>query len=161
MNQPTLRYLIIGSLVFLLAGLGFTAVLPGIEPVPALPGAGPYNERQLAGRSVYIREGCMYCHTQQVRRIEVETGTVRVKGDIGAESVAGDYAFQKPVLWGTERQGPDLARVAGRPPGNSREWHLEHLRNPQLFNPGTLMPSYAHLPAAELEALADYLLTLR
>jgi len=161
MNQPSLRYLVIGSLVFLLAGLGLTAVLPGIEPVPPTPSAGVYNDAQLAGRAVYIREGCVYCHTQQVRRIEVETGTVRVKGDIGPESVAGDYAFQKPVLWGTERQGPDLARVASRPPGNSRDWQVEHLRNPQLFNPGTLMPSYAHLSDQELLALADYLLTLR
>ena len=102
----------------------------------------------------------MYCHTQQVRSFEADIGTVHSKGDIGRESVPTDYVQQQPVLWGTNRQGPDLSHVATRAPGNSPQWQLQHLINPQLFNPGTLMPSYRHLPKDELEALVDYLMTL-
>jgi len=161
MPQPSIRYLLLGSLLFLLAGLAFTVMLPGLEPYPLGATVAPYTELQLRGRAVYIREGCVYCHTQQVRSVEAGIGTVHTKGDIGPESQPGDYAYQQPVLWGTERQGPDLSHVASRPPGNSVQWQIEHLKNPQLFNQGTLMPSFRHLPQADLEALADYLMTLR
>ena len=161
MRQPSIAYLLIGSFVFLVAGLLVTVVLPVVESPPPTALAVQYTAQELRGRAIYIREGCVYCHTQQVRAVEVDTGTVRTKGDIGPESLPGDYAYQQPVLWGTSRQGPDLSHVASRAPGNSREWHIQHLKDPQLFNPGTLMPFYRHLPEVELEALADYLLTLQ
>jgi cbb3-type cytochrome c oxidase subunit II len=115
----------------------------------------------LQGKLIYQREGCWYCHTQQVRRPEVGIGTVQLKGDIGPESKPEDFVYDKPVLWGTERQGPDLAHVASRPYGAVKEWHIVHLKNPQALNPDTIMPSFGHLPEAELEALAAYLLTLK
>jgi len=103
----------------------------------------------------------MYCHTQQVRAIEANTGTVHVPGDIGPESRPEDYVYQQPVLWGTERQGPDLSHVASRAPGNDRDWQFVHLLNPQSFSPGTLMPSFRHLEREDLDALVEYLMTLK
>ncbi|MBI2886461.1 MAG: cbb3-type cytochrome c oxidase subunit II [Chloroflexi bacterium] len=161
MRPPSIRYLLFGSLLFLLAGMAVTVGLPALDEAPPSALAVRYTPQEERGRAIYLREGCGYCHTQQVRAVEVERGTVHVRGDIGPESAPGDYAFQKPVLWGTSRQGPDLSHVAGRPPGNSREWQLQHLAEPQRFNPGTVMPSFRHLPREELDALADYLMTLR
>lgn len=161
MRQPSIPYLFFGSLLFLALGLGLTVVLPALEAPPPSVLAVQYTPQQERGRAIYLREGCGYCHTQQVRAIEVGIGTVHTRGDIGPESQPGDYVYQKPVVWGTNRQGPDLSHVASRPPGNSREWQLQHLKDPQLLNPGTLMPSYRHLPQEELEALVEYLMTLQ
>ena len=161
MRQPSILYLILGSLFFLAAGVAVTVVLPGLEAEALPPPGFAYSGEQARGRSIYIREGCVYCHTQQVRAIEADLGTVHSRGDIGPESRPEDYIYQQPVLWGTSRQGPDLSHVASRAPGNSRQWQLQHLMDPQLFNPGTLMPSFRHLPREELEALLDYLMTLQ
>jgi cbb3-type cytochrome c oxidase subunit II len=162
MNRENLAYLTITSLLILLAGILVVIVVPALEsPLPAQASRRPYTESELRGKMIYQREGCWYCHTQQVRRPEVGLGTVRVKGDIGPESKPEDFVYDQPVLWGTERQGPDLAHVASRPYGAVKEWHLLHLKDPQSVSPGTIMPSFAHLPAAELDALADYLLTLK
>ncbi|NIO03545.1 MAG: c-type cytochrome [Proteobacteria bacterium] len=160
-NQQGLPYLITGSLVALVLGIIVTILIPALgEPGPSKL-ARSYSETELRGRLIYQREGCWYCHTQQVRPPEVGIGTVQVTGDIGPETTAGDYALQKPVYWGTERQGPDLSHVASRPYGAVTEWHILHLKDPDLVNPGTVMPSYAHLPEDELEALAAYMLTLK
>jgi cbb3-type cytochrome c oxidase subunit II len=161
MNQQGLPYLITGSLVALILGIIVTILIPALETPGPTALARAYTEEELRGRLIYQREGCWYCHTQQVRAPEVGIGTVKELGDIGPESVAGDYAYQKPVYWGTERQGPDLAHVASRPHGAFKEWHIVHLKDPQLTSPGSVMPSFAHLPADELEALAAYLLTLK
>ena len=162
MNREGFAYLTITSVLILLAGILVTIVVPYLDtPLPAQASRPPYTEPELRGKMIYQREGCWYCHTQQVRRPEVSLGTVHVLGDIGPESKPEDYVYDQPVLWGTERQGPDLAHVASRPYGASKEWHIAHLKNPQSINPGTVMPSFAHLPADELEALADYLLTLK
>lgn len=142
-------------------GLLVTVGFPALEAQPASDLAVRYSPIQLRGRALYLREGCMYCHTQQVRAIEAGIGTVVEKGDIGTESVPGDYALQKPVMWGTNRQGPDLSHVASRPYGASKEWQIAHLRVPANLRPGSLMPSYAHLSQEDLDALAEYLLTLK
>jgi cytochrome c oxidase cbb3-type subunit II len=155
-----IRYLVIGSFLFLIAGVAVTIGIPAYETAAITEGS-PYTPQQLKGRSVYIREGCMYCHTQQVRAIEAGFGTVHSRGDIGPESRPEDYAGQQPVLWGTNRQGPDLSHTAGRPPGNSPLWQLQHLVDPRLSDPGSLMPSFRHLPREELDALVDYLMTLQ
>ncbi|MBI4498231.1 MAG: cbb3-type cytochrome c oxidase subunit II [Chloroflexi bacterium] len=161
MQRPNLSYLTVGSLLFLLLGLLVTAGIPALERIEPSERAVVYTPQQAQGRAIYLREGCWYCHSQQVRAPEVGIGTVLVRGDIGPESVPGDYAYQKPVSWGTSRQGPDLSHVASRPYASTRQWQLEHLKDPQRMVPGSLMPSYAHLPAEELEALVAYLLTLK
>ncbi len=161
MRQPTILYLIAGSFLFLGLGLAFTVWFPGYLDDPQPTGiAIRYNDVQLEGRSIYIREGCWYCHTQQVRSVEVEVGTIRLRGDIGPESVPGDYVYQKPVLWGTNRQGPDLAHVSSRP-YVTKAWHILHLRKPATVVPGSIMPSFSHLSEDDLDALGEYLLTLR
>lgn len=160
-DQQSLPYLITGSLIALLLGIIVTILIPALETPGPTALAHAYTEQELRGRMIYQREGCWYCHTQQVRAPEVGVGTVQTKGDIGSESLAGDYVYQKPVYWGTERQGPDLSHAASRPYGAIKEWQMIHLKNPQLVRAGSLMPSYAYLPEEELEALVAYLLTLK
>lgn len=160
-NQQGLPYLITGSLLALFLGIAITILIPALEAPGPTALAHQYTQEEMRGRMIYQREGCWYCHTQQVRAPEVGIGTVKVKGDIGPQSLAGDYAYEKPVYWGTERQGPDLSHVASRPYGALKEWQILHLKDPELTSPGSLMPSFAHLPEDELEALAAYLLTLK
>ncbi len=160
--SPKLIYLTGGSLLSLLLGVIVTIVIPAQDRVGPSPLARPYTDTELAGREIYLREGCHYCHTQQVRAPEAHGGMVHQPGDLGPESHAGDYYYQSPVFWGTERQGPDLAHLASRPPiGSNVEWHILHLKKPRDMIPGSVMPSYDYLSDADLEALTAYLLTLR
>jgi len=103
------------------------------EPIAGLK---PYAALQLAGRDVYIREGCYNCHSQMVRpfRAEVER--------YGPYSVAGEYVYDHPFQWGSKRTGPDLHRVGGR---YSDEWHRVHLLNPRDVVPESNMPAYPWL----------------
>ena len=161
MRQPTIWYLTVGSFLFLALGLVITVWLPGyVEDIQPTGIAVRYNDVQRDGQAVYIREGCWYCHTQQVRSVEVEVGTVRSRGDIGPESVPGDYVYQKPVMWGTNRQGPDLSHVSSRP-YITKEWHILHLEKPRTVVPGSLMPAFSHLSESDLDALGEYMLTLK
>ena len=152
-----LRRLAIGSFLFLLVGIGGTILLPSLTDNPGA-GATSLTAEELRGRGIYKREGCWYCHTQQVRAPEANKGTVNRPGDIGPETRPEDYAGQKPVFWGTERQGPDLSHTASR---ESEVWQREHLKNPQSTSPGSLMPAFGHLPAEEIAALVQYLMTLK
>ena len=103
------------------------------EPVSGLK---PYDALRLAGRDVYLREGCYNCHSQMVRpfRAEVER--------YGHYSVAGEFVYDHPFQWGSKRTGPDLARVGGR---YSDDWHRTHLRNPRDLVPESNMPGYPWL----------------
>jgi len=103
------------------------------EPVSGLK---PYDALRLAGRDVYLREGCYNCHSQMVRpfRAEVER--------YGHYSVAGEFVYDHPFQWGSKRTGPDLARVGGR---YSDDWHRAHLRNPRDLVPESNMPGYPWL----------------
>jgi cytochrome c oxidase cbb3-type subunit 2 len=96
-------------------------------------GLKPYNAVQLAGREVYIREGCYNCHSQMIRPFRAETERY------GHYSVAGEFVYDHPFQWGSKRTGPDLHRVGAR---YSDEWHLAHLRNPRDVVPESNMPSY-------------------
>ena len=103
------------------------------EPVSGLK---PYDALRLAGRDIYIREGCYNCHSQMIRpfRAEVER--------YGHYSVAGEFVYDRPFQWGSKRTGPDLARVGGR---YSDDWHRTHLRNPRDVVPESNMPNYPWL----------------
>ena len=103
------------------------------EPVSGLK---PYTALQLAGRDIYVREGCYNCHSQMIRpfRAEVER--------YGHYSVAGEFVYDRPFQWGSKRTGPDLQRVGGR---YSDEWHRIHLLNPRDLVPESNMPAYAWL----------------
>jgi len=103
------------------------------EPVAGL---GPYTALQLAGRDVYVREGCYNCHSQMIRPFRSETERY------GHYSVAGESVYDRPFLWGSKRTGPDLARVGGR---YGDEWHRIHLHNPRDLVPESNMPAYPWL----------------
>jgi cytochrome c oxidase cbb3-type subunit 2 len=103
------------------------------EPVT---GVKPYTALQLAGRDVYIREGCYNCHSQMIRPFRAET--LRY----GHYSVAGESVYDHPFQWGSKRTGPDLARVGGK---YSDEWHRVHLNNPRDLVPESNMPEYSWL----------------
>lgn len=109
------------------------------EPVTGLK---PYNALQLAGRDIYIREGCGNCHSQMIRPFRAETERY------GHYSVAGEFVYDHPFLWGSKRTGPDLARVGMR---YSDEWHRIHLTNPRDVVPESNMPAYPWLAAAKLD----------
>lgn len=101
-----------------------------------IEGIKPYTALQLAGRDVYIREGCYNCHSQMIRPFRAET--LRY----GPYSVAGEFVYDHPFQWGSKRTGPDLARVGGR---YSDEWHRIHLNNPRDVVPESNMPAYTWL----------------
>ncbi len=103
------------------------------EPVEGLR---PLTGMELAGRDIYIREGCNVCHSQMIRPLRAETERY------GHYSVAGEFVYDYPHLWGSKRTGPDLARIGGR---YSNDWHRLHLYNPRDVVPGSIMPSYPWL----------------
>jgi cytochrome c oxidase cbb3-type subunit 2 len=115
------------------------------EPVAGLK---PYAPLNLAGRDVYIREGCNNCHSQMIRPFRAETERY------GHYSVAGEFVYDRPFQWGSKRTGPDLARVGGR---YSDEWHRIHLNSPRDLVPESNMPAYPwlaknHADARDIEA---------
>ncbi|HEX4882515.1 MAG TPA: cytochrome-c oxidase, cbb3-type subunit II [Casimicrobiaceae bacterium] len=110
------------------------------EPVAGLR---PYTALQLTGRDIYIREGCNNCHSQMIRPFRAETERY------GHYSVAGEFVYDHPFLWGSKRTGPDLARVGGR---YSDEWHRVHLMNPRDVVPESNMPAYPWLAKAPADA---------
>lgn len=110
------------------------------QPVSGLK---PYTALQLSGRDVYIREGCNNCHSQMIRPFRAETERY------GHYSVAGEFVYDHPFLWGSKRTGPDLARVGGR---YSDDWHRVHLNNPRDLVPESNMPAYPWLNAAQIDA---------
>ena len=109
------------------------------EPVEGLQ---PYTALQLEGRDIYIREGCVQCHSQMIRPFRAETERY------GHYSVAGESVYEHPFLWGSKRTGPDLARVGGR---YSDDWHRAHLYNPRNVVPESKMPAYPWLVANTLD----------
>ena len=122
------------------------------------PAAGlkPYSALELAGRDIYIREGCNNCHSQMVRPFRAETERY------GPYSVAGEFVYDHPFLWGSKRTGPDLNRVGGR---YSDDWHRVHLQNPRHVVPESNMPAYPWLAktpayAGDIEAKMRALRTL-
>ena len=110
------------------------------EPVAGLK---PYNALQLSGRDIYIREGCSNCHSQMVRPFRAETERY------GHYSVAGEFVYDHPFLWGSKRTGPDLHRDGGR---YSDEWHRLHLDNPRDLVPESNMPAYPWLGKNALDS---------
>jgi cytochrome c oxidase cbb3-type subunit 2 len=104
--------------------------------IEEVEGMRPYSPLELAGRQIYIREGCYVCHSQMIRpmRDEVER--------YGPYSLAAESMYDRPFQWGSKRTGPDLARVGGR---YSDDWHVQHLRDPQSVVPESVMPKYGFL----------------
>ena len=110
------------------------------EPVAGLE---PYSPLRLAGRDIYVREGCYLCHSQMIRPFRAETERY------GHYSVAGEFVYDRPFQWGSKRTGPDLARVGGR---YSDDWHRVHLNNPRDVVPESIMPGYPWLETTPADA---------
>ncbi|ASM39380.1 cytochrome-c oxidase, cbb3-type subunit II [Campylobacter sp. RM12327] len=120
-----------------IAYAGIVEILPDFaDRARPVEGRKPYTVLQLAGRHIYIKDSCNACHSQLIRPFKSETDRY------GAYSKSGEYAYDRPFLWGSKRTGPDLFRV-----GNYRttDWHENHMKDPTSVVPGSLMPAYKHM----------------
>ena len=139
--------LIVFTLLVVSVGLLIEAVPLFFSKAVTQPieGVKPYNALQVAGRDIYIREGCYNCHSQMIRPFRAETERY------GHYSVAGESVYDHPFQWGSKRTGPDLARVGGR---YSDEWHRIHLLNPRDVVPESNMPAFPWLARNKVDAEA-------
>jgi cytochrome c oxidase cbb3-type subunit II len=148
----------------ILFGVAFSglAVAPAFTPSVAEPSPGlvAYTSSELKGRQIYVREGCVYCHSQQVRDVPADANLAAGFGI----SRAGDYYYDQPHLLGTMRQGPDLANEGriwrkdiGQP---ARDYLIGHFINPRNYNPSSIMPAYNYLSEQQLADLTDYIQSL-
>jgi cytochrome c oxidase cbb3-type subunit 2 len=136
--------LLVGILIVIAIG-GLVEIVPLFylkSTIEAVDGMRPYTPLELAGRNIYVREGCYNCHSQMIRplRDEVER--------YGHYSLAAESMYDHPFQWGSKRTGPDLARVGGK---YSDDWHRDHLREPKSVVPGTVMPAYPWLAQNPLD----------
>lgn len=136
--------LLVGSLFVVSIG-GIVEIVPLFyleNTIEKVDGMRPYSPLELAGRNIYIREGCYTCHSQMIRpfRDEVER--------YGHYSLAAESMYDHPFQWGSKRTGPDLARVGDR---YSNEWHVQHLADPRSVVPESVMPSYSFLKETPLQ----------
>jgi cytochrome c oxidase cbb3-type subunit II len=136
--------LLIGILIVIAIG-GLVEIVPLFylkNTIETVDGMRPYTPLEMAGRNIYVREGCYNCHSQMIRplRDEVER--------YGHYSLAAESMYDRPFQWGSKRTGPDLARVGGK---YSDDWHRDHLQSPKAVVPGTVMPAYPWLAATELD----------
>jgi cytochrome c oxidase cbb3-type subunit 2 len=148
--------LLLGILVAVSIG-GLVEMVPLFtigKTIEDVKGVRPYSPLELAGRNIYVREGCYVCHSQQIRTFRDEVDRY------GHYSIAAESKYDHPFQWGSKRTGPDLARVGGR---YSDEWHVTHLIDPRSVVPGSVMPSYPFLAERMLEFadVAAHLRTLR
>ena len=124
------------ALFLTVAFAGFIEIVPDFAKASQpVVGTKPYTVLELAGRQVYIKDSCNACHSQLIRPFKSETDRY------GMYSLSGEYAYDRPFLWGSKRTGPDLHRV-----GNYRttDWHENHMMSPSDVVPGTVMPAYPH-----------------
>jgi cytochrome c oxidase cbb3-type subunit II len=148
--------LILGILIVIAIG-GLVEITPLFylkSTIEVVDGIRPYTPLELAGRNIYVREGCYLCHSQMIRplRDEVER--------YGHFSLAAESMYDHPFQWGSKRTGPDLARVGGK---YSDDWHVRHLTNARSIVPQSVMPGYSFLANNEVDTslTADNLRTLR
>jgi cytochrome c oxidase cbb3-type subunit 2 len=135
-------------LFIVIAYAGVVTILPNFkETARPVEGTKPYTVLELSGRQVYIKENCNGCHSQKIRPFKSETDRY------GAYSLSGEYAYDRPFLWGSKRTGPDLLRV-----GNYRtsDWHENHMKDPANIVPGSIMPAYLHLYKKKADIATAY-----
>ncbi|MFK7806261.1 MAG: cytochrome-c oxidase, cbb3-type subunit I [Saprospiraceae bacterium] len=136
--------LLVGSLIVVLIG-GLVEIFPMMlvdENVPKIASVQPYTPLELEGRDLYIREGCVGCHSQMIRPFRSETDRY------GEYSKSGEFIYDRPFLWGSKRTGPDLHRVGQKYPDS---WHYNHMYEPELMSPGSIMPPYPWLIENDLD----------
>ncbi|HQV00922.1 MAG TPA: cytochrome-c oxidase, cbb3-type subunit II, partial [Bacteroidia bacterium] len=136
--------MLVWSLIVILIG-GAIEIIPTFmvkSNVPTIASVKPYTPLELLGRDIYVREGCNTCHSQMVRPFRFETERY------GEYSKPGEFVYDHPFLWGSKRTGPDLQREGGRYPDS---WHYNHMEDPRIMSPGSMMPPYAHLIEDDLD----------
>ncbi|MEY8848852.1 cytochrome-c oxidase, cbb3-type subunit I [Psychroserpens sp. XS_ASV72] len=143
LERKPIKLTIYATIAILIGGI--VQIVPTImvkSNIPTISSVEPYTPLELEGRDIYIREGCVSCHSQMIRpfRSEVER--------YGEYSKAGEYVYDHPFLWGSKRTGPDLHRVGGK---YSDNWHLNHMYDPQSTSSGSIMPAYQWLIRNELD----------
>ena len=137
LERRPVQLTILATVTILIGGI--VQIIPTIlvkSNIPTISSVQPYSPLELEGRDIYIREGCVGCHSQMIRpfRSEVER--------YGEYSKAGEYVYDHPFLWGSKRTGPDLMRIGGK---YSDNWHLNHMYDPQSTSSGSIMPAYQWL----------------
>ncbi len=172
--MKTTQIVVIGGLTLTFIGIFFTVALPffTIQPPPSAAAIdwAAASPQVVQGREIYVREGCFYCHSQQVRFNDETNEALLPDKSLGRPSHESDYVHDAPALLGSERQGPDLRWEGDRQPSDL--WHYRHLWNPQLTSAGSIMPGYSYLflagstdaapqPAPDAQALVAYLLALK
>ena len=146
---------VLSLLVVTVGGIVEIAPLFWIDStIEKVEGVRPYTPLELAGRNIYVREGCYSCHSQMVRPFRDETERY------GHYSLAAESMYDHPFQWGSKRTGPDLARVGGR---YSDEWHVQHLKDPRSVVPESIMPGYRFLADRDLTTgdMSAHLKTLK
>ncbi|MEE1885810.1 cytochrome-c oxidase, cbb3-type subunit I [Pedobacter flavus] len=142
-RKPT-KFMIFVLIAILIGGMAEMMPTFTVESnIPTIQAVKPYTGLELQGRDLYIREGCVGCHTQTVRPFRSETERY------GEYSKAGEYVYDHPFLWGSKRTGPDLHRVGGK---YSNAWHYNHMLDPTALSPGSIMPAYPWLFTQKLDA---------
>ena len=137
------QFLLLSTVVVLIGGLvEFIPTFLVKSNIPTIASVMPYTPLELQGRDLYIREGCVGCHSQLIRPFRSETERY------GEYSKAGEYVYDHPFLWGSKRTGPDLHREGGKYPNI---WHYLHMENPSSMSPGSIMPSYPWLLTQNLD----------
>ena len=142
-ERKPLKFTVLTTLAVIIASL--FEIIPTFlirSNVPTIASVKPYTPLELAGRDIYIAEGCYNCHSQMIRPIWAETKRY------GEYSKPGEFIYDRPFQWGSRRIGPDLAREGGR---QNHDWHVRHFENPQQLVPQSIMPSYAHLLRDDLD----------
>lgn len=143
LERRPMQFLVISLIVILIGGM--VEMMPTFmvsSNVPTIATVKPYSPLELQGRDIYIKEGCVNCHTQAVRPFRSETERY------GEYSKAGEYVYDHPFLWGSKRTGPDLHRVGGK---YSNAWHFNHMFDPTTMSPGSIMPPYPWLIEQDLD----------
>ena len=143
LERRPIKLTIYATIAILIGGM--VQIIPSLmvdDYVPKISSVTPYTPLELEGRDIYIREGCVSCHSQMIRpfRSEVER--------YGEYSKSGEFVYDHPFLWGSKRTGPDLHRIGGK---YSDNWHFNHMYDPESTSPGSIMPSYGWLITAELD----------
>jgi len=143
LERRPIQFMILALIVILIGS--FVELMPTLtikSNIPTIASVKPYTPLELQGRDLYIREGCMSCHSQTVRPFRSETERY------GQYSKAGEFVYDHPFLWGSKRIGPDLAREGGK---KSNSWHYYHLMDPRAISNGSIMPAYDWLTTQTLD----------
>jgi cytochrome c oxidase cbb3-type subunit I/II len=143
LERKPMKFMVLSMIVILIGGMVEMMPTFTIESnVPTISSVKPYTPLELEGRDLYIKEGCVNCHSQTIRPFRSETERY------GEYSKAGEFVYDHPFLWGSKRTGPDLHRIGGK---YSNAWHYNHMLDPTSMSPGSIMPPYPWLITQKLD----------